>query len=126
MEVDAVITRVKTRLETHLLEECVAFYTTHLGMTVLESWSSDGDKGAILALGTSTQREALLELAHVDVPRTYSGISLQFRVDDVAAVAQQLRGHCEFRGPKKRPWGSTYLYLEDPAGVAVILYEGAP
>jgi hypothetical protein len=57
-------------------------------------------------------------------PKTYEGISLQFRVHDLADIADKLRGHVEFLGPEERPWGSVYLYLEDPTGIQVILYEG--
>jgi len=92
-------------------------------MTVLESWDKDGDKGVILGLGSSTRGEAFLELAHVETPRTHEGISLQFRVSDLAVVVERLRGDLEFRGPEKRPWGSMYLYLQDPTGIKVILYE---
>ena len=29
-----------------------------------------------------------------------------------------------FEGPTKRPWGSTYVYFEDPNLIRVIVYEG--
>ena len=118
------MTGLKTRIETPIFQESIAFYTEHLGMKVLESWDENGDKGVILGLRSSAQGEAFLELAYVETPRTYKGISLQFRVRDLAVVAERLRGLLQFRGPEECPWGSTYLYLEDPTGVQVILYEG--
>ena len=118
------MTGLKTRIETPFFQESIAFYTEHLGMTVLESWDENGDKGVILGLGSSAQGEAFLELLCVETPKTYEGISLEFRVRDLVVVAERLRGLLEFRGPEERPWGSTYLYLEDPSGVRVILYEG--
>ncbi len=124
LEDNAPMTGLKTRLETPFLQESVAFYTEHLGMTVLESWDDNGDKDVILGLGASVEGEAFLELAYVDAPRTYPGISLQFRVGDLAVIAERLRGHWAFRGPEERPWGSTYLYMVDPTGVQVIVYEG--
>ena len=115
---------LKTRIETPFFQESIAFYSEHLGMTVLESWDEHGDIGAILGLGSSTSGEAFLELARVDAPKVYEGLSLQFRVHDLGDIADKLRGHVEFRGPDDRPWGSVYLYLEDPTGIQVILYEG--
>lgn len=118
------MTGLKIRIETSVLDESVAFYTQHLGMQVLDSWDDQGDRGVILGLGPSVQGEAFLELAHAEAAETYDGLSLQFRVGDLDAVVERLRGQVEFRGPKERPWGSTYLYLEDPMGVEVIVYQG--
>ncbi len=118
------MTGLKTRIETPFFRESIAFYAEHLGMTVLESWDENGDKGVILGLGSSAQGEAFLELAYVEAPVKYEGISLEFRVRDLVIVAERLRGLLEFRGPEERPWGSTYLYLKDPTGIRVILYEG--
>ena len=122
--VDAPMTGLKTRIETPFVQESVAFYSQHLGMKVVDSWDDNGDKGVILGLASSVQNEALLELAYIETPKRYEGISLQFRVRNLGAIAEQLRNHLQFRGPKQRPWGGTYLYLEDPTGIEVILYEG--
>lgn len=121
---DGDMTGLKTRIETPLLTQSVGFYTEYLEMTVLESWDGENDAGAILGLGSSIQGEAFLELARSEIPRDYSGLSLQFRVRDVAAFADRLRPHLAFRGPVPRPWGSKYLYLQDPSGIQIILYEG--
>ena len=93
-------------------------------MKVLDSWDEGNDKGMILGLGPSGRGEAYLEIAHSVSPKRHEGISIQFRVADIDAVASKLRGKLVFRGPEKRPWGSKYLYLEDPSGVRVILFEG--
>ena len=118
------MTGLKLRLETHLLDESVVFYREYLGMTVLESWRRVGNIGAILGVGASLQGEAFLELVYTEAPKIYEGISLQFRVEDLAASMERLAGRVELEGPKARPWGSTYLYLKDPNGIQVILYEG--
>ena len=121
---DLSMTGLKTRIETRFFQESIAFYSEHLGMTVLESWDENGDKSVILGLGSSAESEAFLELAYVETRRSFEGISLQFRVHDLDVFVDRLRGHLEFHGPEDRPWGSKYLYLEDPTGVQVILYEG--
>lgn len=118
------ITGLKTRIETPHFAESVTFYTTLLGMQVLDTWDDDGDKGAILGLSDSTGGTAFLELAYSNVEHDHAGLSLQFRVADIEAVVEKLRGQWEYRGPVERPWGSTYLYLQDPAGVDVIVYAG--
>ncbi|NNF57684.1 MAG: VOC family protein [Rhodothermaceae bacterium] len=116
------MTGLKTRIETPFVRESLAFYVDYLGMTVLQSW--DDGNGAILGLGPSVHSEAFLELAYTDTAPAYRGLSLQFRVDDLSAIVEKLRGRVAFRGPTPRPWGSTYLYLDDPTGIQVILYEG--
>lgn len=113
---------LKTRIETPLFQECLDFYADLIGMTVLESWSEPGDKGAILGLGRADGGEALLELAPAYGVRDYEAMSLQFRVGDMDLAAGRLSGRVEFQGPEKKPWGSTYIYLKDPAGISVILY----
>jgi len=118
------LTGLKTRIETPLFQVCGNFYTKYLGMKVLGSWDEKGDKGVILGLGSSSQSEAYLEIAYVETPKSYEGMSLQFRVIDIDSFVRKLHGHIEFRGPETRPWGSRYLYIEDPAGIQVILYEG--
>ncbi|MEX0900104.1 MAG: VOC family protein [Gammaproteobacteria bacterium] len=115
---------MKTRIETTQFDETVAFYTELVGLTVIETWDEGADRGAILGLGDSKSGQAFLELAPTALPKSNKSVSLQFRVSDIDAVAERLRDRWSFRGPEQRPWGSTYLYLTDPAGVRVILYEG--
>lgn len=118
------LTGLKVRIETPLFQEAVSFYKKYLGMKVLKSWDEDGDKGLILGLSCSTKSEAFLELAYADNRKPHEGLSLQFRVQSLAAIEKKLRGEWEFRGPEERPWGSSYLYIQDPTGMQVILYEG--
>ena len=119
-----VATGLKTRLETSLFKESVVFYTEIIGMTILESWNEADDKGVILSLCPPSEIAVYLELAPADNVRVYEGLSLQFRVSNITTTADRLRGKVEFRGPEKKPWGSTYIYLKDPTGISVILYEG--
>ena len=65
------MTGLKTRIETLFVEESVEFYSGHLGMTVLESWDDNGDKGVILGLGSTAKSEAFLELGYADSSKRY-------------------------------------------------------
>lgn len=118
------MTGLKTRIETPLLQESIAFYRDVVGMEIIESWDDDGDRGAILGFGSSASGGAFIEIAHSETTASFEGISLQFRVTDLDGIARRLDGRWDFKGPVTRPWGSVYLYLKDPAGVQVILYEG--
>lgn len=123
-EASPAITGLKTRIETDRLEETLEFYTNVLGLTVLDSWNEEGDRGAILGIGGSVDGEAFLEVGHDENPAEHGGMSLQFRVADLEPLVGKLDGRYEYRGPVERPWGSTYVYVRDPAGVDVVLYEG--
>lgn len=114
---------LKTKIITPRLAETCAFYVTCLGMRVVEEWKEADDVGCILALA-SDGREALLEVYEGKPSDGFSGLSLQFRTDDLSAFRARLPKGIECRGPVARPWGSNYLYLTDPNGIAVIVYDG--
>jgi hypothetical protein len=95
-----------------------------MGMKLLDSWNKTDDRGAILGFSTAVSGEAFLELAYDDSPKQYGGMSLQFRVPDLANVEKKSRGVVEYLGSEERPWGSTYLYLTDPTGIPIIIFEG--
>ena len=78
---DLSMTGLKTRIETRFFQESIAFYSEHLGMTVLESWDENGDKGVILGLGSSAQGETFLELAYVEIPKSYKALAAGSTVD---------------------------------------------
>ena len=115
------MTGLKTRIETPYIKESINFYVKHIGMRVLESW---GDNGAILGFSPPVKGEAFLELAYAETLWKYEGMNLQFRVNSLADIVEKLQGKVDFRGPVKRPWGSKYIYLEDPTGIMIIIYEG--
>ncbi|MDF2179766.1 VOC family protein [Aliiglaciecola sp. CAU 1673] len=115
---------MKTRIETPFFEESLAFYTDYIGLSVLESWDEKGDRGVILGISKTPQAEAFLEIAATPSVPIYQGLSLQFRSKDLQGFVEKFANTISFTGPTKRPWGSTYLYLTDPSGIRVILYEG--
>lgn len=114
---------LKTKIVTPIIEETCAFFIACLGMRVVEEWREENDVGSILALA-GDGREALLEIYEGTGAEAFSGLSLQFRTEDLAAFKARLPSTIECRGPVTRPWGSSYLYLTDPNGISVIVFSG--
>ena len=117
---------LKTRIHCRDFEQSLAFYRDILGLSLLKQWHSGADRGAILTLG-GLDGDAFVELGEdlTLAPRqNNSGLSLQLQVTDAADMARQLQGRWPFRGPVARPWHSRYLYLEDPEGLQIILFDG--
>ena len=114
---------LKTKITTTNLNETHTFYQKVFGLVVVEEWDEDGDKGVILGF-EGGHKEALLEIYHSPTVSNFSGLSLQFRVDSLSEFLGGLSSEIAFDGPTPRPWGSTYVYLEDPNGIRVIIYDG--
>jgi catechol 2,3-dioxygenase-like lactoylglutathione lyase family enzyme len=119
----AITRSLKTKLTTTRFEESCAWYQDLFGLTVLEEWDLPGDKGCILGI-SGAEGEALLEIFHGAGVFEYSGLSLQFRVEDVNSFVIPLEPRFAHRGPEVRPWGSHYLFLNDPNGVSVVVFSG--
>ena len=114
---------LKTKIITSKLAESRDFYVICLGMYVVEEWHEADDVGCILAL-TGDGREALLELYQGVQANGVSGLSLQFRTENLLAFKASVPTTIECSGPVARPWGSNYLYLTDPNGISVIVFDG--
>ena len=112
------------RLLVDDVRDCVDFYTQVLGFQV------GGDHGEYVELATESvalsffarpQQKAIVELRE---PGDSS--LLVFEVDSVAEALDRWREHV-VAGPEDRPdWGLRVLYLRDPAGNLVELYENIP
>ena len=114
---------LKTKIVTARLEETRDWYRDLFGLSLLEEWNEPDDSGCILGLRESPG-EALLEIHRQPTDSDYSGVGLQFRVDDVDAFAVPDDEGFKPRGPVARPWGSRYLFLDDPNGIAVVVFSG--
>ena len=115
------ILSVKTKIICANWRETSQFYRDRFGMVTVEEWDEVDDKGVVLAL--TPQREAMVEI--YDGPaHDLSGISLQFRVEDVDGFAASLPNDLVRDGPADRPWGARYLIFHDPAGLRIIVYSG--
>jgi catechol 2,3-dioxygenase-like lactoylglutathione lyase family enzyme len=114
---------LKTKITTPRLDETRDYYVRVFDMVVAEEWDSPEDRGVILAFRDGRE-EAFLEIYEGEAAHDFSGLSLQFKTGDLTAFVDSLDPDVERRGPVERPWGSHYLYLSDPNGVAIIVYEG--
>jgi catechol 2,3-dioxygenase-like lactoylglutathione lyase family enzyme len=114
---------LKTKIFTRNLDETRRFYERVFGMVLVEEWDDADDKGVILAF-SKERLGALLEIYDDASVRDYSGLSLQFRVTDIAKFQTELPDGLKYDGPKARPWGSQYIYIRDPNNIPVIVYEG--
>lgn len=114
---------LKTKIVTPKLAETRDFYVRGLSLEVVEEWDEGEHAGCILAIPAG-RGEAYLEICQGGAVHDFSGLSLQFHTADLAAFRASLPPGVDARGPIQRPWGSTYLYLTDPNGIAVIVFEG--
>jgi catechol 2,3-dioxygenase-like lactoylglutathione lyase family enzyme len=114
---------LKTRLSTPFLVETRTWYCDLFNLNVLEEWDEPADQGCILGL-PGTAAGAFIEIYHCAALLNFAGISLQFRVDDVAGFAVPEGPRFKHQGPIVRPWGSQYLFFRDPNGVSVVVFSG--
>ena len=113
----------KTKISTPAFEQTRDWYQRLFSMKSIEAWDEPGDRGVILALEGGAN-EALLEIYHCETAHDFSGLSLQYRVEALDDFTKSLPADIPRDGPKARPWGAHYLYLTDPNGIPVIVYEG--
>ena len=119
----ATLLSMKTKIVTPRLEETRRWYCDLFGMSVLEEWNDPDDCGCILGLG-KTPGEALLEIHRRITVSDYTGMSLQFRVDDVDRFHVPQEERFRSQGPESRPWDSRYLSFKDPNGISVVVFSG--
>ncbi len=72
---------------------------------------------------TDIDANGFLEIASVHEQTELTRTCLQFRTDNMDDFIIKLAGICEHSEPEEKPWSSTYVYLRDPAGNRVIIFE---
>ncbi len=122
----------KTTIRTRDYSASSHFYQQVLGLELIESWQEPLDQGSIYQIGPASSG-SLLEISQVSsghesyreefAQPASMKMDLQMATDDIQLWVDKLQGNWEFRGPVSRPWGSEYLYLRDPDGVQIIIYE---
>lgn len=125
---------LKTAIRTKDFEASKAFYTQILNLEIEQEYNDgNGSKGIILRFG-SAGNNAFLEISEIKESHDYfqkafgeslqnDKIDLQLRTDNMDFWEKKLKGKWTTRGPILRPWGSYYLYLKDPDGLQIIIYQ---
>jgi catechol 2,3-dioxygenase-like lactoylglutathione lyase family enzyme len=124
---------IKTVIRTKDFATSVHFYKELLKFEVVEEYDdNNGSKGCILSLADN--RSAMIEISEI-LPHhdyydpifdeTFSSYKagMQFKTANVQKWKEELSGKWTTRGPILRPWGASYLYLEDPDGLPIIIYQ---
>ncbi len=124
----------KTTLRTRDFTKAKDFYTNILQCKIVEEYDDgDGSKGCIIQVGDVTST-AFIELSEIAPGHSYfqepfkkafanDKIDLQIQTTSITYWADRLKKLWKARGPVPRPWGSSYLYLRDPDGLQIIIFE---
>ncbi len=123
---------LKTQIRSRDYDASRRFYTEVLGLRILEEWEER--PGFVAGFGDGAGG-GLIEVTEVDAshesydeaftrPVANDKIVLQLRTDSVDEWARRLEGVWPFVGPVGRPWGNRYLWLRDPDGIEIALFEG--
>ena len=106
-------------------------------MFIVEEYNDDiGSRGVILRLGEEGSN-TFIEISEIKEYHDYyqkpfdaafndDKSSIQIRTNNIFHWASILKESWEARGPILRPWGSQYLYLRDPDGLQIIMYQEKP
>ncbi len=124
----------KTVIRAKDFDASIAFYTKVLNLTIAENYNDgDGSRGAILRIGHENST-AFIEISEISSHHSYyqeafsesfqnDKVDIQIRTDNVQYWADRINEQWTSRGPLLRPWGSYYLYLKDPDGLQIIIYQ---
>ncbi|MCH9661850.1 MAG: VOC family protein [Bacteroidetes bacterium] len=124
----------KTVIRTKNFEASKTFYTELLELKVFEKYDDgDGSKGIICQVGFENST-AFIEISEISTEHdyfqeafensiTHDKIDIQIKTTDIQYWADRCKDRWPTRGPVLRPWGSYYLYLRDPDGLQIILYQ---
>ena len=125
---------VKTVIRTKDFTASKKFYSEILGLKIVEEYNGEkGVKGCILRFGQS-ESNSFIEISAINSDHYYfdssfgknienDKIDLQIKTNSIDYWENYLKGKWEARGPVDRPWGSRYLYLRDPDGLQIIIYQ---
>ncbi len=125
---------LKTVIRTKDFEASKNFYTQVLQLEIIEEYDDgDGSKGLIMRFGPEGSN-AFFEISEIEKTHTYyqeafsstvenDKTGIQLKTDTMEFWATLLKEKWNARGPILRPWGSYYLYLRDPDGLQIIIYQ---
>lgn len=124
----------KTVIRTKDFVASKSFYTEILNLQIAEEYDDgNGSRGMILRLGSEASN-AFIEISEIKNYHEYfqeafvegfknDKTDIQIRTTNIEFWAKRLQEKWQARGPVLRPWGSYYLYLRDPDGLQIIIYE---
>ena len=125
---------LKTVIRTKDLNASKDFYTQILNLEVVQEYNDgNGSKGIILRYGSESSN-AFFEISEIKNVHSYhqkafdkefenDKVDIQLRTLNIDYWAKRLNEKWSSRGPVLRPWGSHYLYLRDPDGLQIIIYQ---
>ena len=123
------MTTVNVRYMVDDVDAAVAFYTTHLGFTLLSRTATAfaevarGDLRLLLSGPTSSAGRAMPDGRQ---PGPGGWNRIQFVVDDIAAEVDRLRGAgVRFRNDIVRGPGGAQILFDDPSGNPIELFQPA-
>lgn len=125
------LTSLKTVIHTEDFTNSVRFYHEVLGLEVVNKWDEPGDRGRIFKVGSE---RAFIEILETKAQGEHSAnefpsgminnkMEIQMATKNLEAWVSRLQTLWPTKGPLKRPWGSSYLYLRDPNGIQIIIYQ---
>jgi len=111
------------------VDAAVAFYTTHLGFSLLSSASpafADVTRGNLRLLLSGRTSSAGRAMPDGRQPGPGGWNRIQFVVDDIAAEVERLRGAgLRFRSDIVRGPGGAQILFDDPSGNPIELFQPA-
>ncbi|HNP18111.1 MAG TPA: VOC family protein [Fulvivirga sp.] len=126
---------LKTVIRTRGFEASKSFYVGLLNLEIVEEYDDgNGSRGLILRFGDENSN-AFMEISEILESHDYyqppfskaienDKLDIQLKTNDIGYWAKLLKEkQWPFRGPVPRPWGSQYLYLRDPDGLHIIIYQ---
>ena len=120
---------VNVRYMVDDVDEAVAFYTKHLGFTVLSSAApafADVTRGDLRLLLSGPASSAGRPMPDGSTPTPGGWNRIHFVVDDIAAEVDRLRGAgLHFRNDIVSGPGGRQILLDDPSGNPIELFQPA-
>ncbi|MDX6533998.1 MAG: hypothetical protein QOF68_1742 [Gaiellales bacterium] len=118
---------VSVRYMVDDVEASIAFYTTHLGFTLLSSWGeafADVTRGQLRLLLSGPTSSAGRPMPDGSKPEPGGWNRIHLIVDDIAAEVERLRAEgVEFRNEIVTGPGGAQILLDDPSGNPIELFQ---
>ena len=122
-------TTVNVRYMVDDVEAAIAWYTTHLGFSVLTNYApafADMRRGALRLLLSGPTSSAGRPMPDGELPRPGGWNRIHLIVDDLSAEVARLRGAgVQFRNEIVTGPGVSQILLIDPSGNSVELFQPA-